>query len=114
MARTDTINNANVANEVQVVFPGANSGRTPGAVAVKDGTLLTTMKSVLNTGVVGHLDIVIDAALATNGWEARDRVLARTAAAMADDAKSAERRRRPFAASGAGAVHPYGGGADNY
>jgi hypothetical protein len=114
VARTDAINNANVINEVTVVFPGANGGKTPGAVAVKDSTLAQTMKTVLNTGVVGHLDIVIDAALAASGWEARDRVLARTAAAMLADARTAEPRRRPFAASGAGAVHPYGGGADNY
>lgn len=108
MARTDTVNAANVQNEVQTVFPGANSGRSPGLIAAKDNTVLENLKTVIRTGVVGHLDVTIDAALGAGGWEARDRVKTYTAAQTLSDARIAERRRQPFE----GGVAPYGGGAN--
>lgn len=110
MARTDTVNAANLTNEVRTVFPGANSGRSPGLIAAKDNTVLENLKTVIRTGVVGHVDVSIDAALAANGWEARDRVALRTPEALTSDARAAERRKQPFV----GGTAPYGGGPSNY
>jgi hypothetical protein len=113
MARTDTLNAANVANEV-TVFAGANGGRRPKVLAVKDSTVAAAAQAVSDGGTLGHFDILIDGTLAASGWEGRARVLPRGPEAMLADARSVERRRRPFAAAGAGAAHPYGGGSDNY
>lgn len=109
MARTDALNTANVLNEV-TVYAGANGGRRPKVLAVKDATVEATARALILGGTVGNFATVVDSTLAASGWEGRDSVKPRPAAAMLQDAQAAERRRHPFAASGAGAVHPYGGG----
>lgn len=115
MARVDTLNAANVANEV-TVYAAANGGRRPKVLACKDATVAAAARVVVDGGTLGYFAVVVDAsaALAASGWEGRDSPKARSAAAMLDDAKATERRRRSFVASGAGAVPAYGGGADNY
>ena len=109
MARTDTLNAANVANEIGVVFPGANSGRRAFLLAVKDSTLEATARTLIASGVVGHLDVVVDATLATNAWEGRNRSVPRTPEQMTNDARAVDTNRYRHTAVGAGTPHPYGG-----
>lgn len=92
MARTDTLNAANVANEV-TVFRAANSGRAPFLLAVKDGTVKAAADAVILGGLVGSFDVVIDATLAASGWEGRARPTARTPEQMLTDLKAVETRR---------------------
>lgn len=107
MARTDTLNAANVANEI-TVFRAANQGRAPYLIAVKDGTLQAAAVAVVLGGTLGHFDTVIDASLGAGAWEGRARVTARTAEQMLNDAKAGDARRHPHNAVGQ-TPWPYGG-----
>jgi hypothetical protein len=109
VARTDTLNAANLANEVGTVFPTANTGHRPGLLAVKDAGVEASARAVIATGVVGHLDVVVDGSLASGGWEARDRVKARTPEQMLNDARAGNTDRYAMTSLGAGTPSPYGG-----
>lgn len=108
MARTDTLNAANLANEV-TVFRGANAGRAPGLIAVKDGTVKAAADAVIASGVAGAFDVVVDATLAASGWEGRARVVPRTPEQLLNDVKAVNTNRFQTTSVGAGSAHPYGG-----
>jgi hypothetical protein len=105
---TTTLNTTNLAPE----FTARTSalGRQPKVLAVKDSALEATARTVLATGVVGAMTVVVDAALAASEWVLRlrpDVEGPNSAATRAVLAKAADHRRHSFLPPGT--PFPYGG-----
>lgn len=105
---TTAINAANVGAEFTART--AVLGRQPKQLAVKDTTLEAAARGVVASGVVGAVQIVVDAALLASEWVFRlrpDVPGPDSAAARAENARRADNRRHSWLPPGT--AFPYGG-----
>lgn len=108
---TTAINAGNVTTEFGVRT--AALGRQPKQLAVKDSTLEAAARGVIATGVVGAVEVLVDAALNASEWVFRlrpDVPGPLSAAHRAELAKRADPRRHSWLPPGT--PFPYGGGAN--